>query len=176
MTLSEPTPRTVGALLRRIGSLWLAYLKGQLLVALAMGAAIWVVSAAIGLAWAPLIGLVAGLLQTVPQIGGPLAILPAAIVALWRGSSVLPVENWVFMLIIIGLFVLVQQVSNLVVEPRLVGSRLNLPPLVVLLAVLVGTLIANVVGAYLAVPVLVAGREIIAFLRQRKQPPAGAAG
>jgi predicted PurR-regulated permease PerM len=81
----------------------LAYLKGQLLVALAMGAAIWVISSAIGLSWALLIGLVAGLLQTVPQIGGLLAVVPAAIVALWPGSSVLPV-NWVFMLIVIGVF------------------------------------------------------------------------
>ncbi len=103
MTTSESAPRTVGALLSRIGGLWLAYLKGQLLVALAMGAAIWVISSAIGLSWALLIGLVAGLLQTVPQIGGLLAVVPAAIVALWPGSSVLPV-NWVFMLIVIGVF------------------------------------------------------------------------
>jgi hypothetical protein len=36
--------------------------------------------------------------------------------------------------------------------------------------------VANVAGAYLDVPVLVAGREIVAYLRHRKQPPAGLTG
>lgn len=164
-TINEP--RTVGALLRRIGELWLTYIKGQLLAALIMGGIIWVVSASIGLSWAPLLGLLAGLLQTIPGVGGLLAIVPAALVALIKGSTVIAVQPWVFMLIVIGVYLAVQQISNLVIEPRLTGSRLALPPLVVLLAVLAGALLANVVGAYLAVPLLVTVREIYYFARRR---------
>ena len=166
MTTSSE-PRTVGALLRRIGELWLIYIKGQFLAALIVGAIIWVVSAAIGLSWAPLMGLLAGLLQTVPGVGAVLAIVPAAIVALWRGSSVIAVEPWVFMLIVIAAYLVVQQISNLIIEPRLTGSRLRLPPLVVLLAVVVGAVVGNVIGAYLAVPLLVTAREIVRFVRRR---------
>ena len=89
------------------------------------------------------------------------------IVALWRGSSALPVPNGAFALIVLAGFIAVQQVESLLIAPHLLGKRLDLPPLLVLAAVIVGGLAANVVGAYLAIPLLVAGREILAYARRK---------
>ena len=119
-------------LLSRIGNLWLAFVKGHLLLALVIGALTWVVGSAIGLPGALWLGVVAGMLEPIPSLGPLVASVPAIVVALWQGSNVLPVRNWVFALIVAGAYVLIQQLTSLLLEPHIVGKKLNLPPLVVL--------------------------------------------
>jgi predicted PurR-regulated permease PerM len=154
-------------LLGRLGDLWLTYLKGQVLLAAILGGLTWVVNAGIGLAWALPLGLLAGLLGTIPSFGPLLAAIPAVIVALIKGSSVISVQNWAFALIVAGIYLLIQQLSSFILEPHILGKRLNLPPLVVLLSVLAGAALGNVVGAYLAVPLVASAREIILFVQER---------
>jgi len=160
-------PRSLGELIPRLGEIWLTYIKGQLLVALIIGVTIWVIGSAVGLSWAFLLGLVAGMLQTIPALGPLVAAVPAAIVALWKGSTVIPVPSWAFALIVIGIYIVLQQASQYLIEPRLLGKRLDLPPLLVLVAVLLGAAIAGVPGAYLAPPVLASLQEIGRFAQRR---------
>jgi predicted PurR-regulated permease PerM len=171
VTLEPPAPpETLAQLARQIGRLWVAYIKGQLVYSLIMGILTWVVGAAIGLSHALPLGLLAGIMETVPGVGAILAAIPAAVVALWRGSSVIAVENWVFALIVVGVYVLLQQIGELLIKPRVFAHELHLHPLVVLAAILIGALVANVVGAYLAVPLLVTVREIVRYVRYRLRP------
>ncbi|NLG48808.1 MAG: AI-2E family transporter [Chloroflexi bacterium] len=160
-------------LIKRIVELWVTYIKGQLLMAVIIGAITWVVGSAIGLPGAFWLGLLAGILTTIPSLGPLLAAIPAAVVGLIEGSTVINVENWAFALIVAGVFVLIQQLSSLLIEPYIVGKRLDLPPLIVFIAVVVGAVVANVVGAYLAVPLLVTLREIARYLsaKARGEPP-----
>lgn len=157
----------------RIVDLWVTYLKGQLLMAVIIGLITWVVGAAIGLPGAFWLGLLAGILTTIPSLGPLLAAIPAAVVALIEGSTVINVQNWVFALIVAGVFILIQQLSSLLIEPYIVGKRLDLPPLVVFIAVVIGAIVANVVGAYLAVPLLVTLREVVRYLsaKAKGEPP-----
>lgn len=169
----EPGPTDLDHLVRRIGGLWWAYVKGQMLLALITGSMVWVLGVGIGLSWPFILGLLTGILNVIPTLGAIVAAVPAVIVALWRGSSVLPVPNWAFALIVLAGFIAIQQVESLLIAPHLLGKRLELPPLLVLAAVIVGALVANVVGAYLAIPLLVAGREILAYARRKARglPP-----
>jgi predicted PurR-regulated permease PerM len=160
-------------LIGRIGGLWWAYVKGQMVLALITGSMVWILGIGVGLSWPLAIGLIAGILDVIPTLGQFIALVPAVGVALWRGSSVLPVENWAFALIVLAGFLLIQQVVSLFIAPQLLGRRLDIPPLLALVAVLVGAVAANVVGAYLAIPVLVAAREILAYARRKARglPP-----
>ena len=162
---SEPTDLL--SLIDRLGELWLTYVKGQLLLSLIVGALTWVVNAGVGLSWALGLGVVAGILETVPSIGPILATIPAVVVALWKGSSTIPVENWIFALIVIGIYVAISQIGALYLEPRILGKRLNLPPLVVFVGVILGALVGGVIGAYLAVPLIASLREVLSFVRGR---------
>jgi predicted PurR-regulated permease PerM len=164
-TESSPPDRLL-TLLKRLGDLWLTYLKGQVLLAGIVGGLTWVVNAGIGLAWALPLGLLAGLLGTIPSFGPLLAAIPAVIVALIKGSSVIAVQSWVFALIVAGVYVLIQQLSSFVLEPHILGKRLSLPPLVVLFSVIAGAAIGNVIGAYLAVPLVASAREMILFAQE----------
>lgn len=151
----------------RVLGLWGAYLKGQLLISLLIGVLTWIVSAAIGLSGAAVLGALAGVLEGIPNLGPLLALVPAVAMALWKGSSVIPVSNWVFALIVAGAYLAVQQIGNLFLQPRVLSEQLHLPPLVVFLAVIVGAAVGGVLGAYLAVPVLATLRELGAYWRRR---------
>jgi len=117
-------------LLRRIVRLWMLYIKGQLLMSLIIGLLTFLVGLAIGLPYAFFLGLLAGVLETVPNIGSLIALVPAVVVALWQGSHFIHVQNWVFALIVVGAYLVVQQVGELVIHPRIMGKRLDLPAIV----------------------------------------------
>lgn len=146
--------------------IWATYLKGHLVLALAIGGLTGVVNAGIGLEWPLALGVIAGLFEPIPTFGAMAAALPAVAVALWRGSSVIPVSSWVFALIVLGVYVLIQQIGVLVIEPRVMGARLHLPPLVVFLGVLAGAVIGGPIGALIAVPVIASVREVAVYLRR----------
>jgi len=152
----------------RVLGLWVAYVKGQLLISLLIGALTWIVSAGIGLSGAAVLGALAGVLESIPNLGPLIALVPAVAMALWKGSSVIPVSNWVFALIVVGAYLAVQQIGNLFLQPRILSEQLRLPPLVVFLALIVGAAVAGVLGAYLAVPVLATLREFGVYWRQRR--------
>jgi len=170
-------PRRTGAsesvqLLGRIVRLWGAYVRGHLLLALVIGALTWLVGSAIGLPGALWLGVLAGALEPIPQFGPLVASVPAIVVALWQGSNFLPVENWIFAIIVLVSYVLIQQLTSLLLEPHIVGRQLDLPPLAVLAAVILGGIVASVPGTLLAVPVLVAAREIVRYsLRKARGLP-----
>jgi len=168
----RPTPELF-VLLRRVVRLLLLYVRGQLLMSLIMGGITALVGLALGLKGALLLGLLAGVLETIPNFGSLIALVPAVVVALLYGSSIIPVDNWVFALIVIAAYFLVQQAGSLFIQPHLVGKSLNLPPLIVLFAVLLGAALFNVVGAYLAVPMVVTVREVGRYLwrKAKKLPP-----
>ena len=81
------------------------------------------------------------------------------------------VDNWVFALIVLAVYLAIQQTSQLLVEPRVLGERLSLPPLAVLAAVIAGTVLGGIVGAYLATPILASVVEIVRYSKGTGRPP-----
>jgi len=160
-------------LLGRIGRLLLLYLRGQLLMSLIIGGLIAVAGLALGLEGAILWGMLAGALETIPQFGSIIALVPALVSALFYGSNIIPVQNWIFAIIVVATYFLIQQIGNLLISPRLLGKSLNLPPILVLFGVLLGAALFSLAGAYLAVPALVILREVgrYAWRKAKRLPP-----
>jgi predicted PurR-regulated permease PerM len=154
-------------LLRRTARTWRAYFRGQLILMLVIGVLTWLGTWMLGLRGAFALGVIAGVLELIPNLGPILAAIPAVIVALIQGSTVLPVSNWVFALIIIGFYILMQQFENSFVVPRVLGGAVDLHPLIVMVGVLVGANVAGIIGALLAAPIIATGREIIRYLYRK---------
>ncbi len=154
----------ISRLQQRLAKIWRAYFRGQLTLMITIGLVTWLGNMALGLPGAFALGFIAGVLEIVPNLGPFMAAVPAVVVALLQGSSMLPVSNWVFALIIIGFYILVQQFENTVVVPRILGEAVDLHPLVVILGVLVGANVGGILGALLAAPVIASGREIVRYL------------
>ena len=124
-----------------------AFVKGQLLVMLALGAiyasGLWLV----GLDLALLIGMLAGLASIVPYMGAILGILAAALAAYVQFQDPL-VLLWVGLVFAIG-----QMIEGMVLTPMLVGDRIGLHPVAVIFAIMAGGQLFGFVGILLALPV-----------------------
>ncbi len=144
----------VAELGRRLDMVWKSFFRGQILLSLVVGFVVFISTALLGLPGALVLGILAGLLEVIPNLGPVLALIPAVLVALVQGSTFLPVSNLVFALIVVLVYILVQQIENNYLVPRIMGHSLNLHPVFVLVGVVVGARFAGVLGAFLAAPVL----------------------
>lgn len=141
-------------LLGRINLTWRSFFRGQILLSFTVGTVVFLSTTILGLPGALVLGILAGVLEVIPNLGPVLAAIPAVLLALIEGSSWVPVQNWVFALIVLGVYTLIQQVENNVLVPRIIGHSLNLHPMIVLIGVVVGASTAGILGAFLAAPVL----------------------
>lgn len=162
-----------------INQIWSAFFRGQLMLALVVALIFTSLGYVLGLPFALAMGILAGLLEFLPSIGHGIWMTMAALLAYFIGSTWLPIPNWVFMLIIIGFHLFFQQFDLNYLIPRIIGSRLHLPPLVVILGIVSGAILAGVLGIPLAAPSIasarVIGGYIYANLFDLEWPPVSAA-
>ncbi len=108
------------------------------------------------------LAILAGLLEILPVIGPIIAAIPAILIAL-STSPVLALATG-------ALYFLVQQLENTIVVPKVMERAVGLHPLVTLLALMVGGKLAGVVGALLAVPVLVVAQTVLLDVFNKSNP------
>ena len=119
--------------------------RAQLLSCLIIGLACTLGFLILGVPFALLLGVGAGLLEFVP-LAGPLTVMVAAGLIAGTHSTQLGVYTVLFL-------VLLRAVQDNVIYPRLIASGIKLHPLVVILALLCGVELAGVVGLFLAIPI-----------------------
>jgi predicted PurR-regulated permease PerM len=154
-------------LLARIIRLWNAFFRGQITLMLVIGVISWLGLSVLGVPGALSLGIIAGLLELIPNLGPIIATIPAVIVALLQGSTYLPVSPLILTLLVILFYMLLQQLENSVIVPRVLGDAVDLPPLVVMTGVLVGGTVAGILGALLATPVIGTAREILRYIYRK---------
>jgi predicted PurR-regulated permease PerM len=135
--------RTVNRIQRGLGRWLLAQLALAVVVGVVVGLGLWL----IGVKYALLLGLLAGLFEIIPVIGPIMAAIPGVVVALS--------QSVVIGVIAIAFYVLVQQLENHLLVPNIMRRAAGLNPLVTLVAILLGARLAGVVGIMLAVPVAI---------------------
>ncbi|RMD51095.1 MAG: AI-2E family transporter, partial [Candidatus Thermofonsia bacterium] len=133
----------------QIGITWNAFLRGQLLLCLAVGLIVLVMALVIGLPNALVLALIASVAELIPTLGPVIAAIPAVLIAFfqgqgsWLGSMMSPF--W-FAMLVAGLYGVIYQTENYVLVPRIMGHHLRLHPLVVILAALAGASVAGFLG------------------------------
>lgn len=140
-----------------VGTAMGSFVRGQLLVAFLVGVASSIGMWAIDLPFWLLIGIVAGFLNLIPFLGPIVGGALAALVALLNGD---PWQAFWAVLIMIG----VQQVDNHLITPMIQRARVNLSPLVIVLALIVGGSLAGLLGVLVAIPATAAIRIVIGHL------------
>jgi predicted PurR-regulated permease PerM len=128
------------------------WLRGQALLSVTIFAFTFVGLSLLGVPYALVLAFIAGLLEIIPVIGPTIAAVPAIffafLVSPWLGVST------------IILYIVVQQVENNLLTPKIMGKSVGLNALVVIIAVLIGAQIAGIFGALFAVPVTAAASVI----------------
>lgn len=149
----------VRCLARLIDDVLSAYIRGQLLLVLFIGGMATIAMLIIGVPFALVLGLVAGIFEVLPYVGPILGAIPAVLVALLAD----PVSAiWVAVS-----FFLIQQVENLVLVPRISGESVKLHPALVMVALVIGNELAGLLGMLVAVPVTAVIRDVFKYLYLR---------
>lgn len=150
-----------------LNRIWASFLRGQVLLALIIGVLVTITLTILGVPNALVLGLLAGLLEVVPNLGPVLAMIPAVFIALLRGSTLWAIDPLVFALIVVGAYFVIQQLENNLIVPKVIGSSVDLPPVVVLIGALAGASLAGVLGIFLAAPMLATARVLAKFLLRK---------
>ncbi len=160
------------AILEDIEGVWHQFFRGQLLLMAIVGSATVLGLVVLGVPYALVLGLLAGVLEVVPRLGPVLATLPAMIVALVSTSSTVTGLSGLWLAVgVLVLYVLIQQAENNILVPRILGGSVNLHPAVVLVAALAGAQIAGIVGIILAAPVLGSARVVGSWIYHQLTRP-----
>ena len=139
--LEERITRTIGRY--ALGAVAIAGIAGTI-----QGTAAWL----LGVPFALALGIVAGMLGLIPQVGATLAAVVLSLVALTQGIP----QALIMLAVCIGY----QQVENYVLQPTIQGRAAEISGFFVIASVIVGAALLGVVGALIAVP-LVASAQIV---------------
>jgi predicted PurR-regulated permease PerM len=158
MALIPPGRREeIQGLMERIGQAVGGFFRGQLLVALFVGVASSIGLWAIRLPFWLLVGIVAGVFNLVPLVGPFIGGGLAVIIALVSGQ---PLKALWAALILLG----VQQIDNHLISPNVMGRTVQLHPVVVMLALLVGASFAGLFGMLVIVPLVAVAKIVFLFI------------
>lgn len=149
---------------RKIG-LWL---QGQLLLSVIVGVLVYAGFFVVGkltgieMRYALLLSILAAVLELIPVFGSILAAVPAVVVSFIDGGTSLA-------LIVILMYVVVNQLEGNVIYPLVVQKVVGVPPLVVILAIIAGFQLGGFLGVVIAVPIAAALQEYISDTQKSKR-------
>jgi predicted PurR-regulated permease PerM len=135
------------------------YIVGQLILSFVMAVAMSVGLGLMGVKAPLLLGVISGITVMIPIIGVLLGCVPAAFVAL---STSLTLALWV-----VAIFTVIQLLNNKVIIPLFFSRYVNLSPLTILVALMVGEQLGGVLGMFVATPVAAVVHVIYVHLREK---------
>ncbi len=119
--------------------------RGQLILGLIMGVAVYIMLKFLGMKYALILALTAGVAESIPYVGPVLAALPAVLI----GFAQSPVRGALVALV----YLIAQQTENHILVPKVMQKVTGLHPIVSIFALLIGVKVAGLPGALLAIPV-----------------------
>ncbi|MEW6230265.1 MAG: AI-2E family transporter, partial [Bacillota bacterium] len=139
-----------------------SFIRGQLLVSGIVGVLISLGLSIIGVDFALVIGLLAGIFDIIPYFGPVIGAVPAIALALLKSP--------VLVIYVVVLFVVVNQIESAIVGPNILGEQIGLHPVAVIFAILAGGHLFGVTGVLLAVPVAAIIKVFLRYLQARLVP------
>ena len=157
----------VRRLYSQIRRVWMAYLRGQLTLMSIVAVVFIIVWSIIGLPGALYLGLLAGLFSIVPDVGPFAATVLALAVALLEGSKWMPINNFLFGLLVVVLYVALINIKSIWLRPYILGRSVHMNEAVIFVAIIAAVMFTGVLGAFIIVPVLASLGVIWNYLHAR---------
>lgn len=152
--------RDAELLMNQFGRIWSAYLRGQIFLGVVIGVIVSITLALLQVQNALALGLLSGLLEFIPIVGPVIGAVAATVVALFQPEHLAGLSPVWHAAVVMGAMIVIQQLENNLLVPRIVGDALDLHPLLVMVAVFMGTSLAGILGAVLAAPVLASAKLV----------------
>ena len=161
----EKQRENIKGLLQQLNKTLSDYISGQAIECLFVGTFTFLGYLLIGVDYAFLFGVIAGLTNLIPYLGPYLGLAPALIYTFFDSPT--------RALLCIVVVIIVQQIDGNVIYPNVIGKSLNIHPLTIILILLVAGNLSGILGVFLGVPVYAILRTLVVFVvkivKQSKQ-------
>lgn len=144
----------VKRLMIETGRVWNGYLRGQTILAVLMAVLFTMVLWILGVRYALVLGLLAGILDFIPFVGAFVTVTLSTVVAVFQGENWLGLSPLWFGILVLSIGLILQQIEGNWLNPRIVGGALGLHPLLVMIGAIMGSILAGILGVMLAAPVM----------------------
>lgn len=142
-----------------------AWGRGLCFVCLFVGVLVYLGLTILGVKYALVLAVIAGLAEAIPYVGPWLSGMIAAIVALPQSSTLA--------LLVIILFIIIQQIENTIISPYVMHRAVGLDPLIIIVVLLIGGKIAGPIGMILAIPAATVASIVVRYYLENKQEVVG---
>jgi predicted PurR-regulated permease PerM len=154
-------------LYERIRGIWMAYLRGQIVLMFVVGIVFTIAWLILGIPGALVLGVVAGFFTLVPDVGPFLAATLAFFVALLEGSSWIPLSNPLVALIVLTVYLVLINLKNFFLRPYVMGRSVHMNEALIFIAIMMATILGGIMGALLVVPVMASVAVVFRYLHRR---------
>ncbi|OGO14840.1 MAG: hypothetical protein A2Z14_00180 [Chloroflexi bacterium RBG_16_48_8] len=137
-----------------LSQLWNAFLRGQLIVVTITGLLTWLLMSILGVRFSLGIGVLGGIAKFVPIVGPTTAGALAAVVALLQPSNWLNLTSLAHAILVVICVILLDQTIDYVIIPKIMGTSLNLHPVIIIVGALLGATLAGILGLLLSAPAM----------------------
>ncbi len=137
------------------------WMQGQLLLGIIIGVLVYLGLTIIGIKHALLLAVIAAVFELIPVFGPTLAAVPAVVVGFVDGGATIG-------FLIVALYIILQQFENHLIYPLVVTKVVGVPPLLVILALIIGANLAGFLGVLLSVPFAATLQEFLKDLSERR--------
>lgn len=138
-----------------------AWLRGQIFLSFIIGSLTYLGLLLLGIPYALPLAVLAGILEVVPVIGPIISAIPAVLITL----TISPILS----LGVAAMYFVIQQLENNLIVPQVMKRAVGLNPLMVILAIAIGSRLLGIAGALLAVPMTVVIQIIAAGIVEEKK-------
>ena len=137
------------------------WMQGQMILGIIVGILLYLGLVILGIPNALMLAVIAGLFELIPVFGQILAAIPALMIGFSDGGVTA-------LLLVAGLYLVVQQFEAHLIYPVVVKKVVGVPPLLVIIALIVGAKLAGFLGILLSVPIAAAIQEFVSDIERKK--------
>jgi predicted PurR-regulated permease PerM len=139
---------------RELGRIWNAFLRGQVILFTLTLIVYTILLGILGIRYVLALSLLAGLARFVPYVGPFITWTVTILVAVFQRSNYFGLEPWAYAILVLSIAIIVDQIFDSFISPRVLGDTLGVHPAAVLVAAIVAANLLGLVGVVLAAPVL----------------------
>jgi predicted PurR-regulated permease PerM len=150
-----------------LGRIWNSFLRGQLIIFVLIVVIYSALLSILGVRYALAIALMAGLAKFVPYVGPAITWAVLAAVSIFQGGNYFGLQPVQYTLLAVALALVLDQVLDNLVTPRLMGQALGVHPAAVLVAAIVAANLIGLVGLVLAAPVVATLKLALGYLLRK---------
>jgi predicted PurR-regulated permease PerM len=137
-----------------IGRIWNAFLRGHLAIVFMVIISYSILLSILGVRYALALALLAGLARFVPYVGPLITYIVMGLVTLFQSGNYFNLQPIYYTALVIGLSIILDQIYDNLVSPRIMGRSLGVHPAAVLVVAIIAARMIGLIGLLLAAPVL----------------------